>query len=105
MLLDNLSRLKVRLRLGVKGSLDSVYFFFNVVEVCSSNMVFSLCIKFLMSICRACIGNCLGFGINFSPFLSTCFCSLVRVVCFASMTSASSSLFLSVSDCGLTSYY
>ena len=90
--------------MGVKGSLGSVYFFFTLVEVCNSSMVLSLCIKFLMSVCRACIGNCLGFGINFSPFLSNCFCASVRVVCFANnMTNASSSLFVFISNCDLTS--
>ena len=93
----------MRLYLGVEGSLGSVYFFFSLVKDCNSNMVLSLCIKFLMSLCRACMGNCLGFGMNFSPFLSNCFCASVRVVCFANMTNASSSLFMSVSNCGLTS--
>ena len=58
----------------------------------NSNIVLSLCIRFLMSICRACIGNCLGYGINVSLFLSTHFCASVRVVCFANMTNVSSSL-------------
>ena len=39
-----------------------------------------------MSVCKACIGRCFGFSINVSPFLRTFFCSLVKVVCLASMT-------------------
>ena len=54
--------------------------------VCNSYIVFSLCTKFLMSVYKAGIGRCFGFGINFSPFLRTFFCALVNVVCFANMT-------------------
>ena len=61
---DSLSRLKVCLCLGVKGSLGSVFCFHGFAVVCSSYVVFSLCIKFLISVCRACIGNCLGLGMN-----------------------------------------
>ena len=71
LLSDSLSGLGVWLRLGVKGALGSVYFFLNPIVV---NMVLSLCIKFLVSVCRACIGNCLGFDVNFNPFLRTSYC-------------------------------
>ena len=89
---DSLSGLKVCLCLGVKGSLGSVFCFHGFVVVCSSYVVFSLCIKLLISVCRACIGNCLGLGMNFNPFLRTSFYVSVRVACLASMTKASSSL-------------
>ena len=52
-----------------------------------------------MSVCRAYIGKCLGFGMNFSPFLSGLFCVSVRVVCLTSITKASSFLlFVGFSD-------
>ena len=68
---DSLSGLKVCLCLGVKGSLGSVFCFRGFIVVCSSYVIFSLCIKLLISICRVCIGNCLGLGMNFNPFLRT----------------------------------
>ena len=78
---DSLSGLKVYLHvyLGVMGSLGSVFCFRGLVVVCTSYIVFSLCIKFLISVCRVCIGNCLGLGMNFR----TSFCVSVRVVCLA----------------------
>ena len=45
-----------------------------------------------MSVCRACIGKCLGLGMNFSPFLSGLFSVSVRVICLTSITKASSFL-------------
>ena len=73
-------------------SLGSVFCFCGLIVVCSSYIIFSLCIKFLISVFRACIGNYLGLDINFNPFLRTSFCVSVRVVYLASMTKASSSL-------------
>ena len=86
----SLSGLGLSFCLGVKGSLGSLFRLCDVVFC--SYIVFSLCIKFLISECKVCIGNCLGFGMNFNPFLSTLFCVSVRVVCLASMTKASSFL-------------
>ena len=89
----------------MKGSFGSVSFFRGLFVVCNSYIVFSLCMKFLMSVCKACIGRCFGFGINFSPFLRTFFCSVVKVVCLASMTrdpSSSVSIVLSKSRCWST---
>ena len=56
------------------------------------SIVFSLCMKFLMSVCSVCKGRLLGLGINFKPFPRTFFWESVRVVCFANMTKESSSL-------------
>ena len=78
--------------LSLKGSLGSLFCLWDVVF--SSYIIFNLCMKFLISECRVCIGSCLGLGMNFNPFLSTFFCVSVRVVCLASMTKASSFLSL-----------
>ena len=67
----------------MKGSFGSVSFFRSLFVVCNSYIVFSLCMKFPMSVCKACIGRCFGFGINFRR---TFFCALIKVVCFANMT-------------------
>ena len=90
----NLSGPEVNFCLHIKGSLDSLSCICGVVVVYSSYITFNLCIKFLISEYKACIGNFLDFGMNFNPFLSTSFCVLVRVVCLAidglaSMTKAS----------------
>ena len=70
-----------------------MYFFCGLLVVLSSyNIVLSLCMKFLMSVCSVCIGRLLGLGINFRPFLRTFFWESVRVVCFANTTKESSSL-------------
>ena len=96
---DNLSGLRGQLYLGLKGSFGSLSGFRGFFLNCNSYTVLSLCIKFLISVCRACICNCLGLGMNFSPFLSTLFCFSVRVVCIASMTKALLLVSLSMS-CG-----
>ena len=64
----SLSGLGLSFCLGLKGSLGSLFRLCDVV-FCSYT-VFSLCIKFLISECKVCIGSCLGFGMNFNPFLS-----------------------------------
>ena len=72
----------------MKGSFGYVSFFCGLFVVCSS-YIFSLCMKFLMSVCKACMDRCFGFSINFSPFLRTFFCLVVKVVSLASMTKSS----------------
>ena len=70
-LLVNRSGLGVTFCLSLKGSLGSLFCLWDVVF--SSYIVFNLCMKFLISECRVCIGSCLGLGMNFNPFLSTFF--------------------------------
>ena len=89
----------------MKGSPGSLFCLYCVVVVFNLCTTFNLCAKFLISKCKACIGSCFGFGMNFSPFLSTFFCASVRVVCLASMTKVSSfmsfiGLFVSVLTSG-----
>ena len=68
-------------------SLGSAFCFRGLIVVCSSYIIFSLCIKFLISVFRACIGNYLGLDINFNPFLRTSFCMYVTVLYMSLSTS------------------
>ena len=68
----SLSGLGLSFCLGLKGSLGSLFHLRDVVFCLY--IIFNLCIKFLISECKVCISSCLGFGMNFNPFLSTLFC-------------------------------